>query len=972
MVKTAETTFSSWRLSTNDVTEESDSSSSCRRASQFSKASIQSLLSMDDTILNGVVELHDTEDLEVSSKYLQTDDVIEDVEISTGISQTCQVTEDVEISTGISQKDADFGSPIQKKRRSQDGEEENAASMGVRSVSVFNNSLNMAMSYDIAKNAIQKEDNSFYGLPSKIKTMFKKHKGIDELYQWQEECLNLEAVKNRKNLIYALPTSGGKTLVAEILILREIMCNKKNAILVLPYVAIVQEKVQAMAPFGLGLEFLVEEYAAGKGSYPVKKRRKKNSVYICTIEKAMGVVNNLIELNRLSEIGIIVVDELHLLGEGGSRGATLEGLLTKVMFSDENLHIVGMSATIGNSKEIADFLNAEVYENNFRPVKIQEYVKSGSEICKIDLKSDEVFTDKKIINYSYTPELLNIDPDHIGGLIMDVVPKDSCLIFCSNRKNCESVAKLLSKVLQRKLLEEKKVEKMSLVKALNIEGALCPILKNTIRYGVAYHHSGLTSEERKLIEDAFREGTICVICCTSTLAAGVNLPARRVILRSPYIGREFLNTSRYKQMIGRAGRTGMGEIGESILICRSEEIPKVRALLTSKMEDVISSLHTEEDRGIHSLILSAVLLSIAKTINDLYSLTAKTLLSVQKSRLGANVKEVTDKATLELLKKGVLKIKGHNATNSDSKENSTVLPSGETELELSDLGRAAMKACISLQVASTLNEDLKAAQKHLILQEDLHLLYLSTPYELTNMVHPVGSVYQEVVISLKEKQMNIARLIGITEACVFRLGSGGMPKNVPERVIKRFYITLMLQELREGVNVYDVADKYQVNRGTIQFLLNSAASFAASVARFCEELEEFWAFKGIFTTFGRKLEYCCSKELEPLMELPYIKVGRARQLFKAGYTTRESIANATVTELRDKIEHLPGKTAFQIITAANLLIREEVETHEDLAAFAMEKLKPKIVNDSENTIDYFATPNQIELQREIQSQRLNV
>ena len=59
-----------------------------------------------------------------------------------------------------------------------------------------------------------------------------------------------------------------------------------------------------------------------------------------------------------------------------------------------------MSATIGNSKEIAEFLNAELYENNFRPIKIQEYVKSGSEICMIDLKSDEVFTDKKTVNYS--------------------------------------------------------------------------------------------------------------------------------------------------------------------------------------------------------------------------------------------------------------------------------------------------------------------------------------------------------------------------------------------------------------------------------------------------------------------------------------------------------------------------------------------------------------------------------------------
>ena len=141
-----------------------------------------------------------------------------------------------------------------------------------------------------------------YGLSAEVWKVVQECKGVETLYQWQEECLK-KALESTLNLIYSLPTSGGKTLVAELLMVREILCNKKNCLYVLPYVSIVQEKIRTLSSLAVALDFSLEEYAGNRGSFPPRKRNSKNVMFIATLEKANGIANSLMQEGRLQEIG---------------------------------------------------------------------------------------------------------------------------------------------------------------------------------------------------------------------------------------------------------------------------------------------------------------------------------------------------------------------------------------------------------------------------------------------------------------------------------------------------------------------------------------------------------------------------------------------------------------------------------------------------------------------------------------------
>ena len=116
-------------------------------------------------------------------------------------------------------------------------------------------------------------------------------------------------------------------------------------------------------------------------------------------------------------------------------------------------------------------------------------------------------------------------------------------------------------------------------------------LARVLRVGVAFHHAGLTTEERDIVELAFKSGAVRVLVATSTLSSGVNLPARRVILRCPFTyNGQMMDKLQYRQMIGRAGRKGIDSEGESILLCKPQEKAKVASLVSGEVEPVSSCL----------------------------------------------------------------------------------------------------------------------------------------------------------------------------------------------------------------------------------------------------------------------------------------------------------------------------------------------------------------------------------------------
>lgn len=256
-------------------------------------------------------------------------------------------------------------------------------------------------------------------------------------------------------------------------------------------------------------------------------------IAICTIERANSLINRLMGEDKLSILGSVVIDEMHMIGDS-SRGYLLELLLTKIQFlsaktsttqsgnMEDGIQIIGMSATLPNLDMMASWLNAKFYVTDYRPVPLSEHLKSGKTIY--DGKSEVV---RKISAEQTIPD----DDDDVINLCLETMRENnSVLIFCPTKSWCEKLALTISNYLmghvflpeQKSNIPHNKEGLNDVVNELRQTPAgLDSGLEKVVAAGVSYHHAGLTMDERDIIEGAFRRGVLRIIIATSTLSSGI-------------------------------------------------------------------------------------------------------------------------------------------------------------------------------------------------------------------------------------------------------------------------------------------------------------------------------------------------------------------------------------------------------------------------------------------------------------------
>jgi replicative superfamily II helicase len=393
--------------------------------------------------------------------------------------------------------------------------------------------------------------------------------GFEEFNRMQREALPA-LLDSEDNVVASAPTASGKTALAELAICK-CLSEGGTALFVAPMRALTNEKESEWERFE-SLGYSVYVVTGERDLNP--RRAERADILVMTPEKADSATrkHESPRYGFIEAVDCVVLDEVHLL-DSEKRGSVLEVTVSRLRRLCDP-RIVALSATMPNIDDVADWLDAPpeatfAFGDEYRPVDLHADVKTYTH-------GENSFADK----YRRLYRTLDIVEPHVEE-------DGQALVFVSSRQDTVMAAKKArDEIAERDVSVGARGDYDFHNRATELGN---DTLRRSVTDGVAFHHAGLSKADRDRVEEWFKEGKIQLLFSTSTLAWGVNLPARCVVIRDtkyhdPLEGEVDISPLDVLQMLGRAGRPGYDDVGYGWVVCDRSEADKYRRLLREGKE----------------------------------------------------------------------------------------------------------------------------------------------------------------------------------------------------------------------------------------------------------------------------------------------------------------------------------------------------------------------------------------------------
>ncbi|XP_044135180.1 U5 small nuclear ribonucleoprotein 200 kDa helicase [Bufo gargarizans] len=515
------------------------------------------------------------------------------------------------------------------------------------------------------------------------------------------------ALETDENLLLCAPTGAGKTNVALMCMLREIgkhinvdgtiNVDSFKIIYIAPMRSLVQEMVgnfsKRLSSYGITVAELTGDHQL------CKEEINATQIIVCTPEKWDIITRKGGERTYTQLVCLVILDEVHLLHD--DRGPVLESLVARAIrnieMTQEDVRLVGLSATLPNYEDVATFLRVDpakglfYFDNSFRPVPLEQtYVG---------------ITEKKAI------KRFQIMNEIVYEKIMEHAGKNQVLVFVHSRKETGKTSRAIRDMcLEKDTLGLFLREGSASTEVLRTEAEQCKNLelKDLLPYGFAIHHAGMTRVDRTLVEDLFADKHIQVLVSTATLAWGVNLPAHTVIIKgtqvySPEKGRwTELGALDILQMLGRAGRPQYDTKGEGILITSHGELQYYLSLLNQQLP-----IESQMVAKLPDMLNAEVVLGNVQNAKDAVNWLGYTYLYIRMLRspnlYGISHDDVKSDPLLEQRRLDLI----HTAAMMLDKNNLVKYDKKTGNFQVTELGRIASHYYITNESVQTYNQLLK-------------------------------------------------------------------------------------------------------------------------------------------------------------------------------------------------------------------------------------------------------------------------